>query len=120
MARLFLAGHEDVTVERVLAAMKFRLSSKYHVYVSQSETWAGPAVRKDAFMAIAVEIRDKKDGTELITGYMWGSTTLYPLMLLVIPIILFWRLSRSPARYELEAEVIEAIRERWPELTPRD
>ena len=108
-------------MERVLAAMKFRLSSKYHVYVSQSETWSGPAVRKGAFLAIAVEIWPKKDGTELVTGYMPGSTTLGCLLsLLLIPIIFFVRLSRSSARYELEAEVIEAIRERWPDIEERD
>ena len=49
-------------------------------------------------------------------AYAPGSKLIaVPLVLLIIP---FFALSRSPSRYELEAEVIEAIRDNWPEAAP--
>ena len=39
---------------------------------------------------------------------------LFLFVALIIPLI---HLARSPARYELEADVIEAIKDRWPDAT---
>ena len=121
MAKLFLTGSEEMTAGLLSAVLSERLSSKYGVFVCQqgeSHQSRAVKVRKDAFMAIVAWPRPKPGGVEFMTMYEPGSLLLVtPLYLLLIPIIYFWRLSRSPARYELEADVIEALRDEWPELT---
>lgn len=121
MAKLFLTGSEDVSIEPLRAAL-MRRSSKYDVFIFRNEGAPdGIKVRKDAFMAIMIHCRPSGAGVEFRTSYEPGSLTLALfLALLIIPIILFWRLSRSPGRYELEAQVIEAIRDKWPEIAPLD
>lgn len=118
MAKLFLTLYEN-DVQQLCAVLLERLSNKYDVCVSRN--WDGSdhvQVRKSALMAITVATRPKKDGTQFMTAYAPGSKLIaVPLILLVIP---FLGLSRSPSRYELEAEVIEAIRDNWPEATPLD
>ena len=118
MAKLLLTGDKDVTMERLSDALSERLSSKYDVFIATRESGEGAKVRKNAFMSIIVGARPKKDGTEFETTYQPGSYLLAaPLKLMLIPNILFFRLSRSSSRYELEAEVIEAIRDKWPDVT---
>lgn len=121
MAKLFLIGSEDVSMERLREALSDRLSSKYDVSVSRGELADGVKVRKDALMAIVVGTRRKKGRTEFVTFYESASQLLMILLIvLIIPNLLLLLLSRSPSRYELEAEVLEAIRDEWPSLTPLD
>jgi hypothetical protein len=118
MAKLFLTLYEN-DVQRLCTVLLERLSNEYDVFVSRN--WDGSdhvQVRKSTLMGITVATRPKKDGTQFMTAYAPGSKLIaVPLVLLVIP---FLGLSRSPSRYELEAEVIEAIRDTWPEATPLD
>ncbi len=119
MARLFLAGDEDVTLERVCEALTERLSNKYAVFVRGNSD--GVKVGKDALMAIIVEAHPKEGGTEFVTAYNPGSVALaIPFMMLLLPIFLFVYLRGSLERYKLEAEVIEALRDKWPDLTELD
>lgn len=121
MAKLFLIGSEDVTVERLREALSEQLSSKYDVSVSRGELADGVKVRKSALMAVVVGTSRKKGRTEFVTFYESASQLLMILLIvLIIPNLLLLRLSRSPSRYELEAEVLEAIRDEWPSVTPLD
>jgi hypothetical protein len=118
MAKLFLTLYEN-DVQGLCAVLLERLSSEYDVSVSRN--WDGSdhvQVRKSAFMAITVATRPEGDGTQFMTAYAPGSKLVaIPLVLLIIP---FFGLSRSSSRYELEAEVIEAIRDKWPEAKTQD
>ena len=119
MAKLFLAGSEDVTAERLHAALSERLSSQYAVFVRGNSD--GVKVGKDALMAIIVEAHPKAGGIEFVTAYNPGSVALaVPFMMLLLPIFLFVYLRGSLERYKLEAEVIEALRDKWPDLTELD
>ena len=73
MAKLFLAGSEDVTAERLHAALSERLSSKYAVFVRGNSD--GVKVGKDALMAIIVEAHPKAGGIEFVTAYNPGSAS---------------------------------------------
>ncbi len=119
MAKLFLAGPEEVTAERLHAALTERLSSEYAVFVRGNSD--SVKVGKDALMAIIVEAHPKEGGTEFVTAYNPGSLALaVPFMMLLLPIFLFVYLRGSLERYKLEAEVIEALRDKWPEVTDLD
>ena len=121
MAKLFLMGSEDVTVERLREALSERLSSKYEVIVSHGELANGVKVRKNALMAIVVGTHPKKRRTEFVTFYEPASQLLMILLIvLIIPNLLLLRLSRSLSRYELEGEVLQAIRDEWPNVAPLD
>jgi len=121
MAKLHLIGSEDVTVERLREALSERLSRKYEVIVSRGELADGVKVRRNAFMAIVVGTHPKKRRTEFVTFYESSSQLLMILLIvLIIPNLLLLRLSRSPSRYELETEVLEAIRDEWPNAAPLD
>ena len=127
MAKLVLKSPEDVTEERLHAALSERLSSKYDVLrliFESDEGWPRirkAKVRKDALMAILVKARSTSDGTDFVTSYDPGSSLIsVPLMALLIPIFLFLRLRRSPARYELETEVIAALKDKWPDVTEQN
>jgi hypothetical protein len=113
MAKLLLTLYEN-DVYQLCAVLLERLSSEYDVSVSRN--WDGSdhvQVRKSAVMAITVATRPEGDGTQFMTAYTPGSKLVaVPLALLILP---FFGLSRSSSRYELEAEVIEAIRGNWPE-----
>jgi len=118
MAKLFLSGSE-VTDERLHAVLSERLSSKYAVFVRENSD--SVKVGKDALMAIIVESHPKEGGTEFVTAYNPGSLALaVPFMMLVLPIFLFVYLRGSLERYRLEAEVIEALRDEWPDITLQD
>ncbi len=118
MAKLLLTLYEN-DVHQLCAVLGKRLSSEYDVSVSRN--WDGSdhvQVRKSAFMAVTVVTRPKGDGTQFMTAYAPGSKLVaVPLALLIIP---FFGLSRSSSRYELESEVIEAIRDEWPEARTLD
>lgn len=121
MAKLFLIGSEDVSVERLREALSERLSSKYDVSVSRGELADGVKVRKNALMAIVVGTHPKKGRTEFVTFYESASQLLMILLIvLIIPNLVLVLLSRSPSRNELEAEVLEAIRDEWPSVTSLD
>jgi hypothetical protein len=124
MAKLFLADAE-VTGERLLEVLSERLSTRYKVYGGTgpyNKPWS--KVEKDVFMAIGVavegrEIGDRR-GTRFITAYEPGLTATLILLVLIIPALLFLRWAKSPARRELEADVIEAIRNEWPAVTAQE
>ncbi len=119
MAKLFLAGPEEVTAERLHAALTERLSSEYAVFVRGNSD--GVKVGKDALMAIIVEAHPKEGGTEFVTAYNPGSLALaVPFMLLLLPIFLFVYLRGSLERYKLEDEVIDALRDGWPNIQKLD
>ncbi|RLC59089.1 MAG: hypothetical protein DRI30_01390 [Chloroflexi bacterium] len=119
MAKLSLTDSEDVTAERLREALSTRLSSNYAVFVRENSD--SVKVGKDALMAIIVEAHPKKGRTEFVTAYNPGSWALaVPFMMLLLPIFLFVYLRGSLERYELEAEVIEALRDKWPTIEELD
>ena len=118
MAKLFLTK-EQISVERLYKVLSERLPSEYAVFVRGNSD--GVKVGKDALMAIIVEAHPKEGGTEFVTYYNPGSLVLaVPFMMLLLPIFLFVYLRGSLERYKLEDEVIDALRDKWPDLTELD
>jgi hypothetical protein len=114
VAKLVLAHHGEVTLEDLYAALRKRLSSRYDVHVTETQGTPNVKVSKTAWMAIEVDVSHRQNQTTLRTSYTPGSELLMMLLMVLVvtwPLLLFLRRSRS--RRELEAEVVEAIRDSW-------
>jgi hypothetical protein len=72
-------------------------------------------VGKTAWMGIEVGVRRRQNQYTFITAYRPTSEYYMRLSIALFPLFLF--VFRSRSRHELEAEVLEAIRDSWPEVT---
>ncbi len=119
MAQLVLSDHAEVRLYDLWAALSRRLSSKYDVHMSETAYTKAVVVRKTPWMAIAVAVRPVQNQTSFHLGYQPGSFLLMGLLfVLLIPALAMIPLSRSRSRYELEDEVIGAIKDSWPAARP--
>ena len=117
MAILVLADHAEVTVDDLHTALSQRLSNKYDVQVFHSSMLDEVRISRAAWMAINVVPIRRKNQTMLKIGYTPSGFLFFLLVFLVVTWPVMIVLSRLRARRELEAEVIEAIRDAWPEVT---